>query len=128
MGDLVRQGAPIARRRAVEDRLRDPDRRLAGICQVGRSQDTCRQTIGVLRLQFVMSPGKIFFQVYWLRGLGQALDLPQFIAAAFSMSCREMVSLRQDAIGDVITTHVLWFFRLRFGLEGRGGRNRMALS
>jgi hypothetical protein len=30
-----------------------------------------------------MSPEKIFFQVYWLRGLGQALDLPQFITGRF---------------------------------------------
>lgn len=125
VADLMRQGAPIARRRAVEDRLRDPDRRLAGIHQVGRSQDARRQTVGGLRFQFVMSPEKIFFQIYWLCGLGQALDLPQFIAGRFfNVLPRKMVSLRQDAIGDVITTHFLWFFRLRFGCERRGGRNR----
>ncbi len=125
VADLVRQGASIARRRTVEDRLQDPDRRLAGICQVGRSQDARRQTVGGLRLQFVMSPEKIFFQVYWLRGLGQALDLLQFLASRFfNVLPGEMVSLRQDAIGDVITTHVLWFFRLRFGCERRGSRNR----
>jgi len=75
-----------------------------------------------------MSPEKIFFQVYWLRGLGQALDLPQFITGRFfNVLPGEMVSLRQDAIGNVITTHVLWFFRLRFGLEGRWLRNRIGL-
>jgi hypothetical protein len=63
----VRQGASIARRRTVEDRLRDPDRRLEGICQVGLSQNARRQTVGVLRFQFIVSPEKIFFQVYWLR-------------------------------------------------------------